>query len=192
MKSVNPLGNCSRIGKGIPDVELRVLDDTRKPVNPGEVGEIIAIGNNISPGYFNDPESSSKKFIDGALHTGDLATIDEDGYLYIVDRKADFIKSWGYRVSSQEVEACVLKIPEIVSAAVVGVPDLAAGEAIHAFITLQPKSEITPNAVIMHCRQHLAKYMVPDSVVIVKKLPLNAHGKVIKSELRELANKDSK
>jgi long-chain acyl-CoA synthetase len=178
------------IGRGIPDVELRVLDDDGQPIQPGEVGEIIARGDNISPGYFNDPESSANKFIDGALHTGDLATLDEDGYLYVVDRKADFIKSWGYRVSSQEVEACVLKMPEIVSAAVVGVPDLAAGEAIHAFVTLRPKTDITSEAVIAHCREQLAKHMVPEVVTVIKQLPLNAHGKVIKAKLREMALAD--
>lgn len=179
------------IGKGIPGVNLQVVDETGNPIKHGEVGEIIAQGDNISPGYFNDPESSSLKFIDGALHTGDLATMDEDGYLYVVDRKADFIKSWGYRVSSQEVEACVLKLPGIVSAAVVGVPDLAAGEAIHAFITLRPDSEVASDAVIAHCREHLAKHMVPEVVTVIKKLPLNAHGKVIKAELRKLATIDT-
>jgi acyl-CoA synthetase (AMP-forming)/AMP-acid ligase II len=175
------------IGKGIPDVTLRVLGEGGSPVKPGEVGEIIAHGENISPGYFNDPEASADKFMDGALHTGDLATVDEDGYIYVVDRIADFIKSWGYRVSSQEVESCVLQLPEIVSAAAVGVPDLAAGEAIHVFVTLRARAEITPEAITMHCREKLAKHMVPEVVTVIKSLPLNPHGKVIKSELRKLA-----
>jgi long-chain acyl-CoA synthetase len=151
------------------------------------VGEIIARGENISPGYYNDPESSAEKFVVGALHTGDLATVDEGGYIFVVDRIADFIKSWGYRVSSQEVESCVLQLPEIVSAAAVGVPDMAAGEAIHVFVTLRARTEITPEAIIAHCREKLAKHMVPEAVTIIKSLPLNPHGKVIKSELRKLA-----
>lgn len=175
------------IGKGIPDVELRVLDDAGHPIKPGDVGEIIARGDNISPGYFNDPESSAKKFIGGALQTGDLATIDDEGFIYVVDRKADFIKSWGYRISSQEVEACVLKMPEVISAAVVGVPDLVAGEAIHAFVTLHPKTDIATEDIVAHCREHLAKHMVPKMITVLRNLPLNAHGKVIKSKLRELA-----
>ncbi len=175
------------IGKGIPDVDLRVLGEDGNPVKPGEVGEIIARGDNISPAYYNDPESSAEKFVAGALHTGDLATVDEDGYIFVVDRIADFIKSWGYRVSSQEVESCVLQLPEIVSAAAVGVPDLAAGEAIHVFVTLRARAEITPEAIITHCREKLAKHMVPEVVTIIKSLPLNPHGKVIKSELRKLA-----
>lgn len=175
------------IGRGIPGVELRVLGETGTPVQPGEVGEIIARGENISPGYFQDPEASAEKFIEGALHTGDLATVDEEGYLFVVDRKADFIKSWGYRVSSQDVESCVLQLPEVVSAAAVGVPDLTAGEAIHVFVTLRAKAEVLPEAIITHCREKLAKHMVPEKVHLVKSLPLNAHGKVVKSELRQLA-----
>jgi len=175
------------IGKGIPDVDLRVYGENGNLVKPGEVGEILARGDNISPGYFNDPESSAEKFVGGALHTGDLAMVDEDGYIYVVDRIADFIKSWGYRVSSQEVESCVLQLPDIVSAAAVGVPDMVAGEAIHVFVTLRAKSEITPEAILAHCREKLARYMVPEVVTIIKSLPLNPHGKVIKSELRKMA-----
>jgi acyl-CoA synthetase (AMP-forming)/AMP-acid ligase II len=176
------------IGKGIPDVNLRVIGEDGNPVKPGEVGEIIARGDNISPGYFNDPEASADKFVDGALHTGDLATVDDDGYIFVVDRIADFIKSWGYRVSSQEVESCVLQLPEIVSAAAVGVPDLTAGEAIHVFVTLRAKAEITPDIIIAYCREKLARHMVPEVVTIIKSLPLNPHGKVIKSELRKMAS----
>jgi long-chain acyl-CoA synthetase len=179
------------IGEGIPDVDLRVLGEDGNPVKPGEVGEIIARGYNISPGYFNDPDSSAEKFVGGALHTGDLATVDEDGYIFVVDRIADFIKSWGYRVSSQEVESCVLQLPDIVSAAAVGVPDLTAGEAIHVFVTLRAKVEITPDVIIAHCREKLARHMVPEVVTIIKSLPLNPHGKVIKSELRKMALKQA-
>jgi acyl-CoA synthetase (AMP-forming)/AMP-acid ligase II len=175
------------IGRGIPGVSLKVLSEDGNPVKPGEVGEIIAYGDNISPGYFQDSEASAEKFMRGAMRTGDLATVDEDGYLFVVDRKSDFIKSWGYRVSSQDVETCVLRLPEIVSAAAVGVPDLTAGEAIHVFITLRAKAEIEPERIIEHCRQHLAKHMVPEVIHVVKALPLNSNGKVIKPELRKLA-----
>jgi long-chain acyl-CoA synthetase len=180
------------IGKGIPDVELRVIGDDGNPIKPGDVGEIIARGDNISPGYLDDPKSSAEKFSDGALRTGDLATVDEDGYIFVVDRIADFIKSWGYRVSSQEIESCVLQLPEIVSAAAVGVPDLAAGEAIHVFVTLRARADITPEAIIAHCNEKLARHMVPEVITVVKGLPLNSHGKVIKSELRKMALNGSK
>jgi acyl-CoA synthetase (AMP-forming)/AMP-acid ligase II len=174
------------IGRGIPGVELRVLSEDGTPVKPGEVGEIVASGRNISPGYLDSPEASAEKFRNGRLHTGDLATVDDDGFIFVVDRKDDFIKSWGYRISSQEIESCVLGIPEIVSAAAVGVQDIEAGEAIKVFITIKPGSVVTEEAVLEHCRKHLAKYMVPRTVSIIKALPLNSNGKVVKSELRKM------
>lgn len=177
------------IGKGIPGVELRVLSEDGKPVSPGQVGEIWAKGRNISPGYYRDPEGSAGKFVDGELRTGDLATVDEDGYIYVVDRKDDFIKSWGHRISSQDVESCVLRIPEVVSAAAVGVPDPDAGESIRVFITVRPGAELDPAVVLDHCRKTLAKHMVPSGIEIIKKLPLNSNGKVVKAELRRIAEK---
>jgi long-chain acyl-CoA synthetase len=153
-------------------------------VNPGEVGEIYAWGDNISPGYFNDPEASVEKFVDGALHTGDLATLDEDGFIYIVDRKSDFIKVMGRRVSSQEVEAIILEKPEVVSAAAVGEPDDVQGEAIKVFVTIKKGSRITSGELLTHCKGRMARFMVPKEIVIVDRLPLNAHGKIVKSELR--------
>ncbi len=176
------------IGRGIPGVTLTVVGENGEPVRPGEVGEVVARGDNISPGYLDDPEATAEKFRGGALRTGDLATVDGDGYITIVDRKDDFIKSWGYRVSSQEVESCVLQLPDVVSAAAIGVPDLASGEAIHAFITIRPKADLAPEQVLAHCREHLAKHMVPEAVHIIKAMPLNSNGKVLKSELRRMAS----
>jgi long-chain acyl-CoA synthetase len=175
------------IGRGIPGVELRVVGEGGEPVRPGEVGEVVARGENVSPGYFNDPQSTAEKFIDGELHTGDLATVDQEGFITIVDRLDDFIKSWGYRVSSQEIESCVLQIPDIVSAAAVGVPDLRSGEAIHVFVTTRPGAVITPEAIQAHCREHVAKHMVPEVVRVIGSMPLNSNGKVLKSELRRMA-----
>jgi long-chain acyl-CoA synthetase len=177
------------IGRGIPGVTLRVTGEDGQPVKPGQVGEIIASGRNICAGYLNDPVASSEKFKDGDLHTGDLATVDDDGYIYVVDRKDDFIKSWGYRVSSQEIESCVLRIQDIVSAAAVGVEDLESGERICVFITVRPGAAVTPESVIEYCRNQLAKYMVPSIVTIIGALPLNSNGKVIKAELRRMASK---
>jgi long-chain acyl-CoA synthetase len=175
------------IGKGIPGVELRVVGEGGNPVEPGQVGEIIARGRNVSPGYLDDPESNAERFGGGVLHTGDLATVDDEGYIYVVDRKDDFIKSWGYRVSSQEIESCVLCIPEIVSAAAVGIPDIEAGEAIHVFITIRPGSLVTPEEVIAYCRSQMGKHMVPKKVRIIESMPLNSNGKVMKTELRRMA-----
>lgn len=173
------------IGRGIPGVTLSVLNEAGEAVKPNEVGEIIARGRNISPGYFNEPKVNAEKFVDGALYTGDMATVDEDGFIYIVDRKSDFIKSYGNRVSSQEVEACIMEIKDVVAAATVGVPDPVRGEAIRAFVVLRAKATVTENDIIAHCMQHLARYMVPRDVIFIQSLPTNQHGKVIKSELRK-------
>jgi len=175
------------IGRGIPGVELRVLNENREPVRPGERGEIYATGANISPGYYLDPEGSAVKFTPYGLRTGDLAVVDEDGDIFIVDRRDDFIKSWGHRVSSQEVEAAALRMERLVSAAVIGIPDDEAGEAVMLFVTARPGAEVTPDEVLAICRQHLPKYMVPHSVFVLDALPLNANGKIAKPRLREMA-----
>ena len=175
------------IGKGIPGVELRVLNENGDQVQPGERGEIYATGANISPGYYNDPDGSAVKFTPNGLRTGDLALVDEDGDIFIVDRRDDFIKSWGHRVSSQEVEAAALSMDRLVSAAVIGVPDDNAGEAVTLFVTVRPGAEVTPDEVLTVCRQHLPKYMVPHSVLVLDALPLNASGKIAKPRLREMA-----
>lgn len=175
------------IGNGIPDVTLKVLNESGEEVKPGEVGEIVAWGKNISPGYLNEPAINAEKFVHGSLHTGDMATIDEDGYIYIVDRKSDFIKSYGNRISSQEVEACILEIKEVVAVAVIGVPDPLRGEAIRAHVVLRSNANLDEAAVIDHCIKRLARYMVPRDVVFTQSLPVNQHGKVIKSELKKLS-----
>jgi acyl-CoA synthetase (AMP-forming)/AMP-acid ligase II len=175
------------IGKGIPAVQLRVLNESGEPVAPGERGEIYATGANISPGYYEDPQGSAAKFTQYGLRTGDLATVDDDGDIFIVDRRDDFIKSWGHRISSQEVEAAALRMEQLVSAAVIGVPDDEAGEAVTLFVTARPGAVVTPDEVLAVCRQHLPKYMVPRSVLILEVLPLNSNGKIAKPQLREMA-----
>lgn len=178
------------VGRGIPGVELRVVDESGKDVAPGQVGEIIARGDNVSPGYLNNPEATSERFVGGTLYTGDLATVDADGFIYIVDRTSDFIKSHGYRVSSQQVEEVILQLSEIVAAAVVGQPDLAAGEAIVAYVTVRSASRLSPEDITAHCRQHLPRYMWPKEVVLVDSLPTSAQGKIVKSILRERSRPD--
>ena len=180
------LEKLGSIGRGIPGVELRIVDEFGAPVPPGVTGEILARGANVSPGYYNDPGESAVKFPDGDLRTGDLAVEDPDGYLFVVDRKDDFIKSWGYRISSQEIEACALAMQDLVSAAVIGIPDLEAGEAVALVATVRPGSTVSADDVVAFTRSRLAKHMVPESVHFVDSIPLNASGKVNKAELRSL------
>jgi acyl-CoA synthetase (AMP-forming)/AMP-acid ligase II len=175
------------VGKGIPGVGLRVLNENGEPVAPGEQGEIYAAGANISPGYHKDPEGSAAKFTPYGLRTGDLAVVDDDGYIFIVDRRDDFIKSWGHRISSQEVETAALRMEQLVSAAVIGVPDDKAGEEVTLFVTVRPGAVVTQDEVLAFCSQHLATYMMPRSVLILDALPLNQNGKIAKTQLREMA-----
>jgi long-chain acyl-CoA synthetase len=172
------------IGNGIPGVKLSVVEEGGKAVKPGEVGEIIAEGENLSPGYLNNPEATAEKFVGKRLLTGDLATVDEDGYIYIVDRKSDFIKSNGYRISSQEVEAHILEIPEVLAAAAVGEPDLKLGEAIKVFVTPRTGELLSPEKILSYCRKHMARHMIPKEIIVVDSLPVNANGKVNKNALR--------
>ncbi len=177
----------SSVGQGMPGVQLYVMDDSGTEVKPGQVGEIVAKGDNISPGYLDEPEVTAKKFTNGMLRTGDLATVDEDGFIYIVDRKDDFIKSYGHRVSSQVVEASVLELPEVIAVAAVGVPDLVRGEAIRVYVTLRAGSQLTPEKIIWYCKQRMTHSMVPYDVVVLKNLPMNSNGKILKSVLRQQA-----
>lgn len=174
------------IGRGIPGVELSVVTPEGVPVPAGEVGEIWAKGRNISPGYLNDPEATQRKMPEGVLHTGDLAKVDSDGYIYIVDRQEDFIKSWGFRIASQEVESAAIQLEDLISVAVVGVPDEAAGERVEMVAVKRPGTGTTEDDVIDHCRARLAKHMIPARVHFVTQLPLNANGKVSKATVRDL------
>ncbi|MBK1643615.1 hypothetical protein CKO25_02865 [Thiocapsa imhoffii] len=177
------------VGRGIPGVSLQVLNEHGDPVAPGEIGEIVARGENISPGYLDAPDETERKFAGGALLTGDLARVDEDGFIYIVDRQADFIKCFGHRVSSQEVEAVALELKDIVAAAAVGVPDPVRGEAIYLFITVRGGAELNAEAVIHYCKRRLPAHAVPRDVEILKQMPLSESGKVLKSALRETAQR---
>ncbi|HEY6793299.1 MAG TPA: AMP-binding protein [Kineosporiaceae bacterium] len=174
------------IGRGIPGVDLSVLDDAGRPVPPGVRGEIYARGENVSPGYLGDPEATADRFTPWGLRTGDLAVVDDDGFISVVDRRDDFIKSWGHRISSQEVEAGALRLPEIVAAAAVGVPDPAAGEAVTLFVTVRAGAALTGEQILAFCGRTLPRHMVPKAVVILDGLPLTASGKVAKAELRTL------
>jgi acyl-CoA synthetase (AMP-forming)/AMP-acid ligase II len=173
------------IGRGLRGVALRVVDQTGTAVRPGEVGEIWASGANVSPGYLRDPQRTAEKMPDGVLHTGDLATVDADGFIYVVDRAEDFIKSWGHRIASQDVEAVVMELPEVVSVAAVGVPHPLAGEVVAVAVVTRSGTTLDSEQLIAHCRARLPKHMVPDLVQAVDRLPLNSSGKVIKRDVRE-------
>lgn len=176
------------IGKGLPSTRLEVLRDDGNPVECGsdEVGEIVASGDNIALGYWKDPQETKKYFRDGKLFTGDLARVDKDGYIFIADRARDFIKAAGNRVSAKEIEDVLCEHPEVVEAAVIGVPDEVWGEAIVAVITVGNGDKTSAESIRAFCNARLPNFKVPSSVRLVASLPKNSYGKVVKPELRRM------
>lgn len=174
------------IGKGLDSTKLEVIMPDGKPVTPGsgEVGEIVASGGNIAAGYWNDPIESGKFFRHGRLYTGDLAVVDSDGYIFIVERERDMIKSGGNRVSAKEVEDVIAEVPEVVEVAVVGVPHDLLGESIRAFVVLHPKAILSETELLAHCRKRLPLFKTPEEVILLKTMPHNGAGKVMKQELK--------
>lgn len=174
------------IGVPIPGVTLSVLDESGKTVEPGQVGQIVAEGDNIALGYWNDPAETCSVFIDGKLYTGDLATVDQDGFIYIVDRAKDFLKCGGQRVSCQYLEDVLLECGMLVEAAVIGIPDAILGEAACAFVVpRERKANSISEQVHAFCRSRLQPTLLPKEVVVLDALPKNSSGKVLKQELRQ-------
>ncbi|HUT52756.1 MAG TPA: long-chain-fatty-acid--CoA ligase [bacterium] len=164
--------------------EVRVMNEEGGQVKPGAIGEICARGANVMLGYWKNPELTAETLKDGWLHTGDMATIDEDGYIYIVDRKNDMIISGGENVYPREVEDVIYKHPAVMEAAVVGVPDPTWGEAVKAVVVLKPGQSATEEEIIALCKQHLAGYKKPKSVEFASSLPKTAIGKILRREVK--------
>ncbi len=186
LKPEDQLRKAGSAGKPALNVETRVVNDLMQDVRPGEVGEIVHRSPQLLQGYFNDPEKTAAAFAGGWFHSGDLATIDDEGYLTVVDRKKDMIKTGGENVASREVEEAIYRLPEVSEVAVIGLPDPIWIEAVTAFVVPKPGRSLTEGAVIDHCRQHLARFKVPKRVILVDNLPKNPSGKLLKRELREL------
>lgn len=170
------------IGKGIPGVELRVVNAEGKPVQPGETGEVIAKGDNVMPGYYKDAEGTAQAIRDGWLYTGDLGTVDTDGFIYLTARSKEIIKVGGKRISPKEIEAVILALQGVVDCTIEGVEDEIQGEALKATITLnKDKGEgLSEDAIKEHCAQHLALYKVPQIIELKDRLQMSATGKKIK------------
>lgn len=171
------------IGKGIPGVRLSV-ENEGKPVRPGDVGEIVAEGENVAQGYWHDPEETACTFRNGRLYTGDMATVDEDGFIRVVSRARDFLKCGGTRTSCQQVEQQILECRDLLQVAVIGVPDEVMGEVVKAFVVPRSNASTTPEQVKCFCKARLPFQLVPREVVIVDALPRNDSGKVLKDQLR--------
>jgi long-chain acyl-CoA synthetase len=178
------------VGKGMPNEQVYLVDeDNRVITEPGAVGELVVRGANVMQGYWELPEETSRVLKPGrfpwerVLHTGDLFRADEEGFLYFVSRKDDIIKSRGEKVSPKEVENVIYEHPDVLEAAVIGVPDEVLGEAIKACIVLKEGAAATEKEIVAHCMRHLEDFMVPKVIVFMQSLPKTASGKITKKGL---------
>ena len=177
------LASC---GQALPTVEVRVVDPEGRELPRGAVGEVVMRGPTVMLGYWNKPEETAKALRDGWMWSGDAGRIDEEGFLYVVDRLKDVIITGGENVYSAEVESVLSLVDGVQECAVIGVPDATWGERVHAILVPKPGATLTAEAAIAHCRERLAGFKCPRSVEIRQEsLPLSGAGKILKSELRK-------
>jgi acyl-CoA synthetase (AMP-forming)/AMP-acid ligase II len=177
------LASC---GRPIGESEVRVVNEAGQAVQGDEVGEIVVRGPDVFAGYWKEPELTKQAFdAEGWLHTGDLAKVDEEGFIYIVDRSKDMIISGGFNVYPTEVEQALYAHPAVYEACVVGVPDDTWGEAVKAVVVLRPGMQATEAEIVRHCREVLADFKKPRSVEFVAELPRNPNGKISRKAVRE-------
>ncbi|WP_025109777.1 AMP-binding protein [Pseudomonas sp. H1h] len=176
------LASC---GRCYFETDLRVVNEQFEDIQPGEIGEIVVKGDDIMTGYWQAPELTAEVMKDGYYLTGDLATVDERGYVFIVDRKKEMIISGGFNIYPTEVEQVLYSLPQVFEAAVVGVPDEQWGEAIKAVVVLKPGASLDEAQVIEYCGQHLAGFKKPRSVDFIDELPKNPNGKIVRRLVRD-------
>ena len=185
--SFNPLKGMRKPGSvGLPlsGIEVKVVDKTGKRLLAGEVGELLVKGANVMKGYYNRPEETKEVLREGWLATGDLAKIDEDGYIYIVERKKDMVNVRGLNVYPREVEEIFYHHPAVAEAAVIGIKDEERGEVPIAYIVLKEGKKITEKELLSFCRERIASYKVPKRIIFKTSLPKTITGKILKKELR--------
>lgn len=187
--SFNPLTGRLRpdsIGIPVPGTEIALVDDDDAPVPQGQPGELIVRGPQVMQGYWQRPDDTAQTLKNGWLYTGDVAVMDEDGFLKIVDRKKDLVIVSGFNVYPNEVEDALARMDAVLEAAVVGIPDEASGEAVRAYVVKNPDhpGEMTRDAVIAHCKTLLTGYKVPKSVIIRDELPKSPIGKILRKDLK--------
>jgi fatty-acyl-CoA synthase len=173
-------------GRPVWCVDLRIIDEQNNPLAVGEVGEIICQSPLATHGYYKNPEATSASFRDGWFYTGDLGYFDEDGYLFVVGRKKDMVKSGGISIYPLEIESVLYSHPDVAEAAVIGVPDESWGEAVKAVVVARAESMLDAERLLAFCKERLSAYKVPKSVEFRASLPHTEIGKVNKVKLREL------
>ncbi|MFB8006513.1 long-chain fatty acid--CoA ligase [Nocardia sp. NPDC056000] len=178
-------GRLRSAGRAMPHSEVRILDADGVEVPRGTVGEIVVGGGHVMLGYWNRPEDTAAAVRDGWMHTGDGGYMDEDGYVYVVDRLKDMIVTGGENVYSAEVENALAAHPAVAACAVIGVPDQEWGERVHAVIVCQPGQQVTAEQIREHAKTLIAGYKAPRSIEVVDALPVSGAGKILKRELRK-------
>lgn len=178
----NLIGNTTSIGKAIPGVELKVVNDKGERVELNEEGELLAKGDNIMLGYYKDEKGTNETLKDGWLHTGDMAMVDKDGLFYLVARKKEIIKVGGKRVSPKEIEAVILSVPEVVDCTIEGIDDDILGEAIQATIILNSKHDEDQmmEKILNACSENLSVYKIPQKIKFETSFKISSTGKKIK------------
>lgn len=177
-------GLLAAAGQAAPHTEVRILDEDGNQVPTGTVGEICVLGANVMLGYWNKPEETAAVLKDGWMHTGDGGYIDENGFVFVVDRIKDMIITGGENVYSAEVEGAISKFPGVLQSAVIGLPSAQWGETVHACVVKAPDADFTADDLIAHCKELIASYKVPRSVDFLAELPINGAGKILKRDLR--------
>jgi long-chain acyl-CoA synthetase len=173
------------VGAPVPVCEIRIVDEEGEEVPRGEVGELWIKGPNVVEGYWNAPEATAETFTDGWLHSGDLARVDDDGFVFIVDRAKDMLIRGGENVYCVEVESVLYDHPEVMDAAVVGIPHKVLGEEVGAVVQVTPSSRVSEQALRDHVAAHLAAFKVPVRIEIrTEPLPRNPNGKILKQDLK--------
>lgn len=184
---VHGIRKTGSVGVPAPDVDIRIVDHEEglRELHSGEIGEIVMQAPQLMEGYWNNPDESAGMLRDGWLYTGDLGYLDEDGYLFIVDRKKDLIKPSGFQVWPREVEEVITMHPSVLEAGVAGVPDASQGEAVKAWVVLHEGSSLAVEELKSHCRKELAAYKVPKHIEFRSSLPKSTIGKVLRRALVE-------
>jgi long-chain acyl-CoA synthetase len=174
------------VGRAMPSYDARCVDDDGHTVPQGQVGELWVKGSPVIKGYLNRPEATAEAITDGWLHTGDVARIDEDGFIFIVDRKKDMVLRGGENVFCAEVEGCIHHHPAVAECCVFGVPDARLGEEVAAAVLLRPGQTLSAEQLREHCAAHLAKHKIPRHIWFLDApIPRNANGKFLKRQLRD-------
>ena len=172
-------------GKPISSTQLKIMDAELKELPPNQIGEIAVKSNQNMIGFYNEPELTKATILDGWIHTRDMGYVNEEGYLFLVDRKSDMIITGGFNVYPKEIEDVLYEHPSIAEVAIVGVPDITWGEAIKAFVVVKHGLELTEEEIIDFCQTKLASYKKPKSVEFMNELPKSAVGKIVRRVLRE-------